>query len=355
MLNTTAVFEGPGEVALGAGLGPQVGCVRRIGQAVINGLVNEPFDGLLDRAEIEHHALLVQIARKFYVYDPALTDQSATGVKEGEVDHSQIFDKKSIHARLYSGLKILRILSNTAGEAYSSCSDAARFRRYCPDGGSVISLPRCQILPEVEQSVPEHRDTRSPLPVIILAAGQGSRLGQCKPLARLGGSSLLEQSILGLKPLTGQLVVVLGAQWLRVRLRSRAQPHRWRVNMEWQKGQSTSLQAGLSALSGTARGALVCLVDQPAVPVHHYAQLLHRAAEFPAAVVATEANGRLMVPAYLPRELWGDVFRLRGDQGARSILSRLGKPLVVQCEAAAHDVDTAADLAWHRLRWRPSE
>lgn len=190
---------------------------------------------------------------------------------------------------------------------------------------------------------------QSPVPIILLAAGQGRRLGQCKPLAQVHGQTLLERSVLALRPLTSQLLVVLGYQALRVRLASHAQPHRWIVNGAWQEGQSGSLQAGLAGISGPAGGALICLVDQPAIPLQHYQELLRIVALTAGKqVVATQAGGRLMVPAYLPRALWPELFRLRGDQGARSILQRLGEPRALVCEAALDDLDTPADLVRHQ-------
>lgn len=189
--------------------------------------------------------------------------------------------------------------------------------------------------------------------IILLAAGQGRRLGQSKPLAQLEGRSLIEHAISRLRPLSTELVVVLGCQALRVRLRCRVQPHRWVVNHDWREGQSTSLQAGLRSLGAGGRGALVCLVDQPAVPTEHYAALMEQARLEPGRVAATHAGGKPMVPAYLPRALWPALFGLRGDQGAKAVLGDLGAPQIIDCEAALDDIDTPDDLERHRRRLDP--
>lgn len=191
--------------------------------------------------------------------------------------------------------------------------------------------------------------------IILLAAGQGRRLGQCKPLAQLEGRPLIEHAISRLRPLSTELVVVLGSQALRVRLRCRVQPHRWVVNHDWREGQSASLQAGLRSLGAGVKGALVCLVDQPAVPTEHYAALLEQARLEPRRVAVTRAGGKSMVPAYLPRTLWPALFRLHGDQGAKAVLDDLGGPHVIDCGAALEDIDTPDDLERHRrLRDKPS-
>lgn len=206
--------------------------------------------------------------------------------------------------------------------------------------------------PSREKSVREDQDiagsggaTALPrgIPIVLLAAGEGRRLGQCKPLARVGGRSLLEQAIVRLRPLTSRLVVVLGYQHQRIRWRTRLQPHQWAINPHWSQGQSTSLQRGLYALPGNSVGALICLVDQPDIPALHYRDLLLTATREPGRTVATAAGGRLMAPAYLPRSLWPELYRLRGDQGARQILERDGRAL--RCDRAQHDIDTPHDLA----------
>lgn len=186
----------------------------------------------------------------------------------------------------------------------------------------------------------------SSIPIILLAAGRGRRLGQSKPLAELGGESLLERAILKLRPLTTRLIVVLGYQSLRVRLRCRARPHLWRVNTEWYLGQSSSIKVGLDSLGCCPKGVLICLVDQPAIPAQHYHALLSAAESASGESVATLANSRPMAPAYLPRRLWPQVRRLEGDEGARQILALGGYR--VRCDQAGDDIDTYADLIRHR-------
>lgn len=185
-------------------------------------------------------------------------------------------------------------------------------------------------------------------PVILLAAGEGRRLGQCKPLARLGDRSLIDHAIALLKPLTCELVVVIGYQALRVRAQCTLHPHRWLVNPDWAAGQASSLQAGLRSLGPAAMGALVCLVDQPGIGREHYQSLLRAAWAEPGQAVVTRARGVHMPPAYIPRALWEEVFRLRGDQGARTVLACCRR--TVDCPAAADDIDTPADLQRHRAQ-----
>lgn len=185
------------------------------------------------------------------------------------------------------------------------------------------------------------------VPVVLLAAGEGRRLGQCKPLLRMGEHTLIEQAILKLRPLTSRLIVVLGYQSLRVRLRTRYQPHLWVANANLRQGQSSSLQAGLERVGPGKMGTLICPVDQPSVPIRHYHELIEAAAAHPGQPFATRVGATLMAPAYLPRSLWPAVLRLSGDQGARALLAEGSNAL--ECDAAGDDIDTPADAVWQRM------
>lgn len=184
------------------------------------------------------------------------------------------------------------------------------------------------------------------VPVLILAAGQGRRLGRIKALAPWRGETLLDDALQRARSFTDTVCVAVGAGEPLVRARVRATPTYWCSVPDWQEGQSRSLQAGLRFLSWRSRwpGALVMLVDQPLVPVDHLRALASQACREPSRAVGTDASGRRMAPAYLPRGLWPAVFGLDGDRGAGGILRTCGA-VEIACEEASQDIDTRAELA----------
>lgn len=181
------------------------------------------------------------------------------------------------------------------------------------------------------------------IPILILAAGAGRRLGQIKPLVRWQGLTLLERALGQARSLSPHVCVVLGAHAPLVRVRTRVAATRWLVNRHWAGGMSSSLRLGVATLPVTVPGVLVMLVDQPNIPLAHYARLLEVARREPRRAWATAHAGRPGVPAYLPRQLWPTLRRLQGDQGARQVLADVGAGLLI-CPQAQQDIDTSADV-----------
>ena len=189
------------------------------------------------------------------------------------------------------------------------------------------------------------------VPILILAAGQGRRLGRVKALAPWKDGTLLDDAVHRGRKASGCVLAAVGAGEPLVRLRTSERPTYWCAVPDWELGQSRALQAGLRSLAMrcAAPGVLVMLVDQPLIPASHLQALVARAERMPQKPVATLANRRRMAPAYLPRRLWPRVFELEGDRGAGRILNAIGADCVI-CEAAGQDVDTRADLMAARYR-----
>jgi nicotine blue oxidoreductase len=180
---------------------------------------------------------------------------------------------------------------------------------------------------------------------LLLAAGQGRRMGGPKALLEVAGERLVRRGIRlldegGCVP----VVVVLGASADEVRAWcDGAQVVEAR---DWATGMGASLRAGLAALDTDA--CVVALVDQPLVTPDAVRRL--RAAHSNGAVAAVATyDGRPRNPVLLDRSTWpGVIATARGDEGARAWL-RAHAPLVVSVDCtdtgAPDDVDTPQDLA----------
>jgi CTP:molybdopterin cytidylyltransferase MocA len=177
---------------------------------------------------------------------------------------------------------------------------------------------------------------------ILLAAGQGSRLGRPKALVELGGESLARRGVRllhdgGAAP----IVVVTGA--VAVDLPGVLVVH----NPDWRTGMGSSLTAGLATVPEGSGAAVVALVDQPLVGPEAVRRLI--AAYAVGARVAVAAyDGAPRNPVLLAREHWPEVAALAvGDAGARAFL-RAHPELVtlVECgdTGSPDDLDTRSDL-----------
>ena len=183
---------------------------------------------------------------------------------------------------------------------------------------------------------------------ILLAAGGGSRFGGGKLLAEFGGRPLIRAALDALSEApVDETVVVLGAQ--AGEMRRVCEPYGVRIveNADWERGQSTSVLAGLRACAAEARAAVVLLADQPLVGAAAVARLVAAYEEGAEVAVATY-GGRRRNPVLFSREVWPLLEEeLTGDEGARSVLRRHPELVVeVPCDGVGDpaDVDTREDL-----------
>jgi CTP:molybdopterin cytidylyltransferase MocA len=177
---------------------------------------------------------------------------------------------------------------------------------------------------------------------ILLAAGEGSRLGRPKALVEIGGEPLARRGVALLRDGgAAPIVVVTGA--VAVDLPGVLAVH----NPGWRSGMGSSLAAGLATVPDTCVAAVIALVDQPLVGPEAVRRLI--AAHAAGASVAVAAyQGAARNPVLLGREHWPEVVELAvGDAGARPFL-RAHPDLVtlVECGDTGRpdDVDTPADL-----------
>jgi CTP:molybdopterin cytidylyltransferase MocA len=178
---------------------------------------------------------------------------------------------------------------------------------------------------------------------VLLAAGQGTRLGTPKALVELGGRRLVDRAAGLLRDAgTVPVLVVTGAVPVTV-------PGAAGVpNPDWRTGMGSSLAAGLRALPGDCAAVVVALVDQPLIGPDVVRRLLaaHRAG---ADLAVAAYHGRARNPVLLARGHWAGVLAAAdGDTGARPYLrAHPGLVTLVECADIGRpdDVDTPEDLA----------
>jgi molybdenum cofactor cytidylyltransferase len=180
----------------------------------------------------------------------------------------------------------------------------------------------------------------------VLAAGGGSRFGGGKLLAKLGGRPIIETVLDNLREApVDEIIAVVGADAESLREVCERYGIRTVANQEWERGQSTSVLAGLRTCGG--RAAVVMLGDQPFVGAEAVARLVAAFAEGAKVAVATY-GGKRRNPVLFSREIWPLLeAELAGDEGARSVLRRHPELVVeVPCDGVGDpvDVDTREDL-----------
>jgi molybdenum cofactor cytidylyltransferase len=182
--------------------------------------------------------------------------------------------------------------------------------------------------------------------VLVLAAGAGSRFGSPKQLVRIGGEALLQRAVSRATEVGGHAVtVVLGAHAAELTPLLRHSSATVLINRHWEEGLASSLRLGVGQLPGSTAAVLVTLADQAAITTFDLRRLAGAWRRQPDSVIAASYEGHTGVPAVFPRHAFAALLALRGDMGARPVLSQLAdRVLRVPMPHAAIDIDTPEDL-----------
>lgn len=156
---------------------------------------------------------------------------------------------------------------------------------------------------------------------IILAAGGSSRFGGVKQLLPWGRTNLINTVIgtaqaAGLEP----VVVVLGANSEKIRETIEDPDIQIVNNSNWDKGQSTSLKAGLNGINTDVEGVVFLLCDQPQISVNLVCSVVEEGLRT-GKVIIPIIDDRRANPVYFPKSCFELFEKLEGDAGGRQIVS----------------------------------
>lgn len=186
------------------------------------------------------------------------------------------------------------------------------------------------------------------LEIIILAAGNSSRLGQPKQLVVYQGKTLIEHIVSNALKISPNVTVVLGSHAKRIEWTlNQAQLFPKIVyNSDWEQGMGTSIKMGVSSLTNKQAPIMILLSDQPAVKTSLLWQMIHLYQEKKPEIVACDYGGKLGVPMLFSPQVRHELLMLSGDQGARSFLPYYSDTtLTVPFALGVWDIDTPEDMA----------
>ncbi|NNE24659.1 MAG: nucleotidyltransferase family protein [Rhizobiales bacterium] len=191
---------------------------------------------------------------------------------------------------------------------------------------------------------------------IVLAAGLSSRMAKGnKLLADLGGKPVLRHTLDNvLASQADPVVVVTGHQAGDVEKLIQGLPVKPCYNPQFAEGMATSLAAGIAGLPLDVAAALIFLGDMPLIGGDVIDQIIDGFDPGKGKTIVVPVHGgRRGHPVLWGRAHFADLVALKGDQGARQLLSgHAGE--IAECDAGSDaifaDADTPEALA--RLRAR---
>ena len=183
---------------------------------------------------------------------------------------------------------------------------------------------------------------------VILAAGEGRRIGQTKALIKTDGETFLERIVGNLKAAGCKpILVVGGADYEAVKTEADRLKIRSVHNTKWESGQFSSLKAGFSSLEMDFCGAVVALVDHPFVAKQTYDDLIRAFNQFNQRIVMPIHNHHRGHPLVIPRAVIREVIEAAEDLTLKDIIGNHENMTVMhRCEdpGVLQDIDTMDDL-----------
>ena len=210
-------------------------------------------------------------------------------------------------------------------------------------------LPRALATPEAGEAPSLPRAPR--IAALVLAAGQSRRMGALnKLLIEIDGVPMVRRVVEMLRRSSAKpIVVVTGHENERVETTLKDLPVNFVHNAAYAQGLSTSLKAGIAALTDDVDGVLICLGDMPRVTAAEIDRLI--AAFNPVegrGICVPTRRGKRGNPVLWARRFFAEMQDVAGDVGAKHLIGAYPE-MVAEVEMADDgvltDIDTPQALA----------
>jgi molybdenum cofactor cytidylyltransferase len=184
--------------------------------------------------------------------------------------------------------------------------------------------------------------------IIIVAAGNSSRLGQPKQLLRFRDKSLLQHVLdeaLALK--AAECILVLGSE--AEHMETQVNPGSATVcyNAQWAEGMAGSIKKGLQKLLELQPDVDCCIIavcDQPFITTQLFNNLLEAFTKNDCSIVASSYADTAGTPALFGKSQFNALLNLKRQEGAKKLLKTApGELIRVPFDRGEIDIDNMED------------
>ena len=184
--------------------------------------------------------------------------------------------------------------------------------------------------------------------IVLLAAGESSRLGRPKQLLPYGNQTLLRHCLqIASGAEANPIVLVLGAQAEIIKKEIPGFDSQIVINADWEEGMASSIRLGikkLAEINSAAEGAILMVCDQPYVTSNLLNNLMTAHLKSGKQIVACGYAGTFGPPALFHNSLFPELLQLKGDVGARNVIKQHADAVeVIPFPEGTYDVDTEED------------
>ncbi|MFC0781206.1 NTP transferase domain-containing protein, partial [Flavobacterium sp. HJSW_4] len=181
--------------------------------------------------------------------------------------------------------------------------------------------------------------------IIILAAGNSSRLGRPKQLLKYKESNLLKNTISeALKVENSFVIVVTGSNHDLIEEELNSPEITFSFNSDWENGMSSSITKGLNELlllNSDCEKCILAVCDQPFVTSSIFENLIFESNKTKKGIAASAYSETLGTPVLFQKKYFQELLELKGQEGAKKIIKKYTDDVVsVSFEKGNIDIDT---------------
>lgn len=185
--------------------------------------------------------------------------------------------------------------------------------------------------------------------LMVLAAGKSTRMKENKLLLKVDGETLIERVVnAAVRSKADEVVVVLGYEAEKIRERIARLKCKIVVNERYEKGQSESVKAGLSGISGNSEAVMVLPADVALIDAQSINIVLAEYAKSRSPIVIASYRNQSGHPILLDRTLFPEISEIDEDTfGLKAVINRHRadvKYVDVGTENVLIDIDTQEEF-----------
>jgi len=183
--------------------------------------------------------------------------------------------------------------------------------------------------------------------ILILAAGNSSRLGEPKQLLHFKGKSLLRNVAEEALKISKAVIVVTGSNHTEISKEIEDLKIVITENKNWNEGMGSSINIGLNQLLNsfpTIENCIISVCDQPFIDASVFSELIQMQKDSQKGIVASKYSETLGTPVLFSKKYFKDLSNLSGHEGAKRLLQKFKDDIAeISFEKGAIDIDTQDD------------
>lgn len=183
--------------------------------------------------------------------------------------------------------------------------------------------------------------------ILILAAGNSSRLGEPKQLLKFNGKTLLQNVVEEALEVSKCVVIVTGSNHFIISKEIEDMEVEIIENTNWIQGMGVSIEVAINQLLNscpTVENCIISVCDQPFITAAVFSELIQMQKDSQKGIVASKYSDTLGTPVLFTKKYFKELFSLSGQKGAKKLLQKFGEDIAqINFERGAIDIDTQSD------------